>query len=372
MTAAAQAPTTRDDVTTDIPCGSDIPSRPGPAVADRRTTHRSASPAGVTASDIDVDRAAAVLAGVTRRTRVVRSAHLSRLTGVPVWYKCENEQRTTSFKLRGAFTRIALSPPAVRARGVIAASAGNHAQGVAYAAARFGVPATVFIPTTANPTKIARTRRFGAQVELTPGGVDTALLAAETAARDRGGLLVHPFDDPMVIAGQGTIGLELLEQLPGLRTVLVGVGGGGLITGIATALRRHRPGVRVVGVQAAGAPAFACSWRCGQRLRMPAATVADGIAVRNPGALTLALAADLLDDVVTVDEDAFWDAMVMLTRTDGQTVEPAGAAGVAALLRHPGLAQGPTAVVLSGGNIDRGTAAQVRTRAATFLSTPAA
>ncbi|WP_322766201.1 threonine/serine dehydratase [Frankia sp. Cr1] len=364
--AVTQAPTTTDDADTDAP------SRPGPPVADQHAGWSAVDRARVDPADIDVDRAAAVLAEVARRTRVVRGTHLSRLTGMPVWFKCENEQRTASFKVRGAFTRIALADPDVRARGVVAASAGNHAQGVAYAAARFDVPATIFVPAEANTTKIARTRRFGARVELVSGGVDAALLAAEAAAHDLGGLLVHPFDDPLVIAGQGTIGLELIEQLPGLRTVLVSVGGGGLIAGIATALRQRRADVRVIGVQAAGAPAFARSWRCGQRLRVPATTVADGMAVKSPGTLTLALASNLVDDMVTVDEEAFWEAMVLLARADGQLVEPAGAAGVAALLRHPGLAQGPTAVVLSGGNIDQVTATRVRTLAAESLQTPAA
>ncbi|WP_322759530.1 threonine ammonia-lyase [Frankia sp. Cr2] len=379
--SVTRAPATSDDADTDAP------SRPGPPVAAQHTGGRAVEPAHVEPAhvepadiepahvepaDIDVDRAAAVLAGVARRTRVVRGTYLSGLTGVPVWLKCEHEQRTASFKVRGAFTRIALADPEVRARGVVAASAGNHAQGVAFAAARFDAPATIFVPAEANTIKIARTRRFGARVELVSGGVDDALLAAEAAAHDLGGLLVHPFDDPLVIAGQGTIGFELVEQLPGLRTVLVGIGGGGLIAGIATALRQRRADVRVVGVQAAGAPAFARSWRCGHRLQVPARTVADGMAVQSPGALTLALASNLVDDVVTVDEEAFWEAMVLLARVDGQMVEPAGAAGVAALLRHPGLAQGPTAIVLSGGNIDHVTASRVRALAAEALHTPAA
>ncbi|WP_239310867.1 threonine/serine dehydratase [Frankia sp. Cj3] len=376
--AATQAPTSSDGA------AAETPSRPGPPPSGRRADPPAAevpdadinttdiNTTDINVAGIDVDRAAAVLTGVAQRTRVVRSAHLSRLTGVPVWFKCENEQRTASFKLRGAFTRIALADPEVRARGVVAASAGNHAQGVAYAAARFGVPATIFVPAGANPTKIARTRRFGAHVELVSGDVDAALLAAESAAHDLGGLLVHPFDDPIVIAGQGTIGLELIEQIPGLRTVLVGVGGGGLIAGIATALRQRRADVRVIGVQAAGAPAFVRSWRRGHRLWVPATTIADGMAVRSPGNLPLALAADLVDDMVTVDEEAFWEAMVMLAQADGQTVEPAGAAGAAALLRHPGCAQGPTAVVLSGGNIDQATAGRVRALVAESLRTPAA
>jgi len=292
----------------------------------------------------------------------------------------------------------------------VAASAGNHAQGVAYAAAVFGVPATIFVPTGANPVKVARTRRLGAWVEEVPGGVEAALAAAAAYAAEGGRLLVHPFDDPAVVAGQGTLGLELLDQVPDLGTVLVGVGGGGLVSGVAAAVRARRPGVRVVGVQSVLAPAFAASLRAGRRLvtgtsadsvgagpvgvdpagvvatggefvtqptgrscRRPTlprpagppsrGTIADGIAVREPGKLTIALASRLVDDVVTVDETAFWEAMVLLRRA-GHAVEPAGAAPVAALLRYPGAAQGVTVAVLSGGNLDPAVAARVASLAA--------
>ncbi|WP_261559750.1 threonine ammonia-lyase, partial [Frankia tisae] len=179
-----------------------------------------------------IEAAAGVLDGVARRTRVVRDPGLSAALGTPVWFKCENEQHTGSFKLRGAYHRVATADPAVRARGVVAASAGNHAQGVAFAAAAFDVPATIFVPTGANPVKVARTRRWGARVEEVPGGVEAALAAAADYAARGGRLLVHPFDDPAVVAGQGTIGLELLDQVPDLGTVLVGVGGGGLLGGV--------------------------------------------------------------------------------------------------------------------------------------------
>ncbi|WP_261567171.1 threonine ammonia-lyase [Frankia gtarii] len=342
-----------------------------------------------------IEAAAGVLDGVARRTRVVRDPGLSAALGTPVWFKCENEQHTGSFKLRGAYHRVATADPAARARGVVAASAGNHAQGVAFAAAAFDVPATIFVPAGANPVKVARTRRWGARVEEVPGGVEAALAAAADYAARGGRLLVHPFDDPAVVAGQGTIGLELLDQVPDLGTVLVGVGGGGLLGGVATALRARRPGVRVIGVQSVLAPAFAASLRAGRRLSVvgdaglpgasaravpvipgtrpsgqpaparPAAarTIADGMAVSEPGALTFALATRLVDEVVTVDEAAFWEAMVLLRRT-GLAVEPAGAAPVAALLRHGGLAQGSTVAILSGGNIDPGVASRVKSMAA--------
>lgn len=345
-------------------------------------------PAGVSLPAIE--SAARVLSGVVRRTRVVRAGGLDAGLGMPVWLKCEHEQHTGSFKLRGAYHRVACADPDERARGVVAASAGNHAQGVAYAAAAFGVPATIFVPAGANPVKIARTRGLGARVEQVPGGVEAALAAAAEFAAAGGRLLVHPFDDPAVIAGQGTIGLELLDQVPDLRTVVVGVGGGGLLSGIAVALRARRPEVRVIGVQSVLSPAFAAALRqptstvdgpavdvpvldvpvLGRSCRRPTLprspasamgrrTIADGMAVREPGRLTLALARSLVDDVVTVDEAAFWSAMVWLRRS-GLVVEPAGAAPLAALLRHGGLARGSTVAVLSGGNIDPAVDARVR------------
>ncbi|WP_374121927.1 pyridoxal-phosphate dependent enzyme [Frankia sp. AiPa1] len=347
-----------------------------PRAVEAATLPPAAEVRGPTVADVarlasEVEAAARVLGGVAARTRVVRDADLSAELGVPVWLKCEQEQHTGSFKLRGAYHRVALADSRARARGVVAASAGNHAQGVAYAAAAFGVPATIFVPAGANPVKVARTRRLGARVEEVPGGVEAALAAAARFAAEGGRLLVHPFDDPSVIAGQGTIGLELLDQVPDVRTVLVGVGGGGLVSGLAVALRARRPGIRVIGVQSELAPAFATALRTGRRppttdLR----TIADGMAVREPGRLPLALALSLVDarslvdDVVTVDEDAFWSAMVRLYRS-GLVVEPAGAAAVAALLRHGELAEGTTVAVLSGGNIDPAVAARVETLAAT-------
>ncbi|MCK9896383.1 threonine/serine dehydratase [Frankia sp. AgB32] len=374
------------------PATDDVPAPADPAAA-------AGDPSRVPAADRwfpDIVAAATVLDGVARRTRVVRDAGLTASLGTPVWFKCEHEQYTGSFKLRGAYHRVATADPQRRQRGVVAASAGNHAQGVAFAAAAFGVPATIFVPAGANPVKVARTRRLGARVEEVPGGVDAALGAAARYAAAGGRLLVHPFDDPAVVAGQGTLGLELLEQVPDLRTVLVGVGGGGLIGGVAAALRARRPDVRVIGVQSDLAPAFAASMRAGQRLAVPVGTdltgarerataaarggrtchrpslsrpaavprpLADGMAVGEPGKLTFELASRLVDEVVTVDEAAFWSAMVLLRRT-GLVVEPAGAAPVAALLRHGGLAVGTTVAVLSGGNVDPGVAARVKALAA--------
>jgi len=369
---AATTPSPRTSDAADRPATTSASVAQAPDSGQADDVDGTTSPPDQTADDadvvallrtVDVERAAATLAGVAKLTKVVRHVGLGLRTGAPVWLKCENEQHTRSFKLRGAYNRVAQADPARRARGLVAASAGNHAQGVAYAAAQFAVESTIFVPTGANPVKVARTRRWGARVEHVDGGVEAALAAAEAFAVDGGRLMVHPFDDPAVIAGQGTVGLELLEQVPGLRTVLVGIGGGGLATGIAAALAARGADVRVIGVQASGAPAFAESFRAGRRLSVAADTVADGMAVRTPGRLTLALAMSLLDDVVTVDEDAFWEAMVLLRRTGGHVVEPAGAAGVAALLRHPELAQGQTAVVLSGGNVDLAAADRVTTLA---------
>ncbi|MGF7234115.1 MAG: threonine ammonia-lyase [Frankia sp.] len=373
MTRTDNSPTTTDAGPSEDPAGPAHPPKPGAADAARPgltpIAARQRSITGLRDSPaVDVERAAAALAGVARRTRVVASAHLSSRVGAPVWLKCENEQHTGSFKLRGAYTAAALGDPDARARGVVAASAGNHAQGVAFAAARFHVPAEIFVPAGANPLKVARTRRWGARVNHVPGGVAAALAAADEYAAAGHRLLVHPFDDPTVISGQATIGLELLEQVPDLATVVVGVGGGGLVTGLAVAIKERRPDVRIIGVQAEGAPSFARSWRAGHLVEAPTATIADGMAVARAGRLTLELASSLLDDVVTVGEEAFWAAMATLLREDGQVVEPAGAAGTAALLAHPGLAQGPTAVILSGGNIDLDTARTVETLAARPLA----
>ncbi|BBF99840.1 MULTISPECIES: threonine ammonia-lyase [Pseudonocardia] len=301
----------------------------------------------------DVYAARELLDPVVRRTPVAGARALSGLVGAPVHLKCENLQRTGSFKIRGAYTRIARLAPEERARGVVAASAGNHAQGVALAARLLGVRATVFMPERAALPKVDATRGYGAEVVLTGRSVDEAVGAAAEAAQRSGSVLVHPFDHPDIIAGQGTVGCEILEQVPDVGTVLVSAGGGGLLGGIAAVLRERRPGVRIVGVQAAGAAAWPSSLAAGRPVPLEAMrTMADGIAVGRPGDITFPQVAGLIDELITVGEDALAGALVHCLERAKLVVEPAGAAPVAALLEHPERFDGPVVAVLSGGNVD--------------------
>jgi threonine dehydratase len=301
----------------------------------------------------DIEAARELLGDVARRTPVEGSRPLSEAVGGPVFAKCENLQRTGSFKIRGAYVRIARLSAAERRGGVVAASAGNHAQGVALAAALLDTAATVFMPEGAPIPKVEATRAYGAQVRFAGRTVDEALVAAQEFATGTGAVLIHPFDHPDIVAGQGTVGLELLEQQPDVRTVVVGVGGGGLISGIAAAVKETRPDVRVVGVQAAGAAAYPASLRSGRPTPLPSmATIADGIAVGCPGELTYRMVHDLVDDVVTVSEEALSQALLLCLERAKLVVEPAGAAGVAALMDDPSGFEPPVVTVLSGGNID--------------------
>ncbi|MGC4894818.1 threonine ammonia-lyase [Micromonospora sp. DT31] len=301
----------------------------------------------------DVQAARELLAGVTRTTPLEPSRPLSAALGGPVWLKCENLQRAGSYKVRGAYVRISRLSAEERARGVVAASAGNHAQGVALAAGLLGAHATVFMPVNAPLPKVAATKGYGAQIELVGNTVDEALVAAQAFAERTEAVLIHPFDHADVIAGQGTVALEILEQCPEVRTIVTGVGGGGLISGIAVAAKALRPDVRVIGVQAASAAAFPPSLRAGEPLRLPSfATIADGIAVGRPGELTFTHVRKLVDDVVTVSEEDISRALLMLLERGKQVVEPAGAVGVAALLAGVVEVTAPVVAVLSGGNID--------------------
>jgi threonine dehydratase len=301
----------------------------------------------------DVQSARELLAGVARTTPLEAARSLSERVGGTVLLKCENLQHAGSFKIRGAYVRIARLTEAERAGGVVAASAGNHAQGVALAARLLGCSATVFMPESAPLPKIAATREYGAQVHLHGSTVDEALEAATAWAAERGAVLIHPFNHPDVIAGQGTVGLEILEQCPGVRTIVVGTGGGGLVSGIAVAVKALRPDVRVVGVQAAGAAAFPDSLRAGRPVALDSmATIADGIAVGCPGDLTFRHVRELVDRIVTVDEDALSRALLHCLERAKLVVEPAGAAGVAALMEHPASFEPPVVAVISGGNID--------------------
>ncbi len=302
----------------------------------------------------DIQQARQRISPLVHRAPLLSSATLSAMTGAPVLLKAENLQRTGSFKLRGAANRIAQLSPAERKRGVIAASAGNHAQGVALAAKRMGIPCVIVMPRHASIAKVEATRGYGAQVELAGGSYDDAQRRAKALAEDRRLVLVHPFDDAHVIAGQGTIGLEVLEDAPDTRLVVVPVGGGGLIGGIAAAVKAKAPRVRVVGVQAAAAPACVESLRTGRRATVrPGPTVADGIAVGRPGKLPLELIRRYVDDVVTVDEEDITRAMVLLLERCKLVVEGAGAVALAALLAGKAGGRHAKAVaVLSGGNID--------------------
>ncbi|MCL3996106.1 threonine ammonia-lyase [Streptomyces lavenduligriseus] len=301
----------------------------------------------------DVRGARKMLSGVARVTALEGSRYLSRLVGAPVHLKCENLQRTGSFKLRGAYVRIAGLLPEERAAGVVAASAGNHAQGVALASSLLGVHATVFMPQGAPLPKVSATRDYGAEVRLHGHVVDETLAAAEEYAARTGAVFIHPFDHPDVIAGQGTVGLEILEQCPEARTIVVGMGGGGLAAGIAVAVKALRPDVRIVGVQAEGAACYPPSLAAGRpvSLRNPA-TMADGIRVGRPGVVPFGIVDELVDEVRTVSEDELSAALLLCLERAKLVVEPAGASPVAALLAAPETFEGPVVAVLSGGNVD--------------------
>lgn len=300
----------------------------------------------------DVDAAAALLEGVAARTPMESSRALSALAGGPVWLKCENLQRSGSFKIRGAYVRMARLSDAERARGVVAASAGNHAQGVALAAGLLGVAATVYMPQGAALPKVAATGDYGARVELVGADVAEAIRAAQEHAERTGAVLIHPYDHADVIAGQGTIAREVLEQVPDVRTVVVPVGGGGLLAGTVAALG-GRPDVDVVGVQAAGAAAFPPSLAAGHPVTVDApATMADGIAVPRPGDLAFEVARERGTRVLTVTEEDLSRALLLVAERAKMLVEPAGATGVAALVAGDEPIRTPAAVVLSGGNID--------------------
>jgi len=312
----------------------------------------------------DIRRAAASTVGVVRRTPVLSSRTLARRTGINVALKAENLQRTGSFKLRGALAKIAsLEGPCDG--GVVTASAGNHAQAVAYAARERGLECEVFMPESAPISKANATTALGARVHLVGETVSESLAAAEDRARESGLAFVHPFDDPVVIAGQGSLGLELVEQVPELSRVIVPVGGGGLISGVAIAVKSQLPEVEVIGVQAEACAPLLASLEAGEPVAVKSArTIADGIAVKRPGRITLELIDRWVDALVVVTEDEVAEAMVFLLERAKLVVEGAGAVGVAAVLaeRIEGGGGGTTAVILSGGNVDPGLLAQIARR----------
>ncbi|MDH2414901.1 threonine ammonia-lyase [Nocardioides sp. CER19] len=301
----------------------------------------------------DIEAARGLLGDAIIETPVQGARWLEALTGAPVRFKCENLQRTGSFKSRGAYVRIARLSPEERARGVVAASAGNHAQGVALAAQRLGIPATVFMPEGAPIPKEKATRNYGATVVFEGRYLEDSLVAARRYAEETGAVLIHPFDHVDIVAGQGSVGLEILEQVPDVRTVVVPTGGGGLLSGIALAIKAKDPSVRVVGVQAEGAAAFPGSLAEGRPVALEAmTTMADGIAVGLPGDITFAAVRDHVDEIRTVSEESLSRALLGVLERAKLVVEPAGAAGVAAVLDDPAAFRGPTVIVLSGGNID--------------------
>ena len=297
--------------------------------------------------------ARAILQPVIRQTPLLDCSALSALAGGPVYLKCENLQRGGSFKVRGAYLRIARLTDAERARGVVAASAGNHAQGVALAAAALGARSTVVMPAGAPLPKVAATRSYGADVVLHGATVEDALALAQELAAANGSIFIHPFDHPDVIAGQGTIGLEIAEQCPEVRTIGVPVGGGGLAAGVAVAVSAALPDARLIGVQAEAIAPVPASIAAGYPVSItPAVTMADGIAVARPGELAIALLATLAATIVTVTEENLSRGLLLCLERAKQVVEPAGAAGVAGILEHPALFEPPAVIVLSGGNID--------------------
>jgi threonine dehydratase len=316
----------------------------------------------------DIEQARARLADAVYRSPCAYSETFSRLTGLRTFFKLENLQMTGSFKERGSLNRILQLTPEERSRGVICASAGNHAQGVAYHATRLGAAATVVMPETTPLIKVVCTREYGGQVVLHGADYDAAHAEARRRAAADGLAFVHAFDDPAVIAGQGTIGLELLDQQPDLDAVIVPIGGGGLAAGVACAVKARRPACRVVGVQAAAIASARDAWRAGAPVELPGATtLADGIAVRRTGDHTLPLLRAFVDEIVTVDEEEIAHAILLLLEREKTVAEGAGAVAVAAAVnRKTSLPAGArTALVVSGGNIDVNILARVIERGQT-------
>jgi threonine dehydratase len=300
----------------------------------------------------DIQAAAKVIAGQVVETPCLHSRTLSEITGAEVYLKFENHQFTASFKERGAINKLASLTPEQARKGVIACSAGNHAQGVAYHAARLGIPAVIVMPRYTPYVKVEHTEKHGAMVILEGDDFDAAKAHALQAARDRNLTLVHPYDDEKIIAGQGTVGLEMLASWPELDTLVVAIGGGGLISGIATAARALEPAIEIFGVETARFPSMYHALK-GTKAQFEATTIAEGIAVKEPGRLTKEIIARLVAEVLLVDEGDIEQAIVMLLEIEKTVVEGAGAAPLAALLKNPARFRGrKVGLVLGGGNID--------------------
>lgn len=298
---------------------------------------------------------------VAHHTPLDRSNTFSRMTGGEVYLKLECLQRTGSFKIRGAYYAISKLKDRIKAKGCVAASAGNHAQGVAYAASSAGVKATIVMPEFSPAAKIQATLGYGAELVLHGRTYDEATTRASEICEEKKSVFIHSFDDPMVIAGQGTIGLEILEDMPNLDVIVVPVGGGGLISGVSIALKNIKPNVKIYGVQASGAPSMAASLKKGEIVELPTVdTIADGIAIKKPSNLTLDITSELVDDIIVVDDDEIAHAIFMLLERCKQVVEPAGAVGLAALLGEKIYVKGKNVgVIISGGNIDMSLLARI-------------
>ena len=310
----------------------------------------------------DIEKAAGVIAGFVKQTSCERSHTLSDITGASIWLKFENLQFTATFKERGALNRLSALSADERRRGVIAASAGNHAQGVAYHAARLAIPATIFMPIGTPTVKIENTRRHGATVMEGGSTLEEAAALATDHGREHGLTYIPPYDDPLIIAGQGTIGLEMLAAVPDLDVLIVPIGGGGLISGIAVAAKALKPGIEIIGVQAALYPSM-YNLTKGQRLPMRGDTLAEGIAVKAPGRITSEIVRALVDDIVLVTEPQIEHALSLLLTIEKSVTEGAGAAGLAAVFANEERFKGRTlGIVLSGGNIDTRLLSSVLTR----------
>lgn len=300
-----------------------------------------------------IERSRKLLRGVTSVTPIETSNSLSAMAGVPVFLKCENLQRTGSFKLRGAFTRLSSLSETERRAGVMAASAGNHAQGVALAARELGIECVVYMPNGAALPKITATRGYGAEVRLAGEDLAESIELAQAEAASTGRIFIPPFDHVDIVTGQATLGLEVLEQVPDVATIIVPTGGGGLLAGVAAAVHLSGSRARVIGVQAEGAAAFPASLTKGTPVRLAhVSTIADGIAVPEPSMLTLGIVRDHVAEIRTVTEEQIGEAMLFLNERAKLVVEPAGAVGVASILEGAAGLEGPVVVVLSGGNVD--------------------
>jgi threonine dehydratase len=299
----------------------------------------------------EIERARERLEGVARVTPVFPTETFSRLAGRPVLLKTENLQRTGSFKIRGAYVKLSSLEPEQRAAGVIASSAGNHGQAVAWAARELGAPARIFMPQDSAMAKVDATRSYGAEVELTGGTFEETLAAARAFVEETGSTFIHPYEDPVIVSGQGTIGLEIAEQVDELDTVVIPIGGGGLASGISLALRAVRPELRLVGVQAAGTRPGGSGY-----------TIADGIAVKEPGEFTMSILGETLDDIVSIDDEQIAEAIVLLAERTKFVVEGAGAVSIAAILAGLAGGAGTVLALLSGGNIDASLMVQVMRR----------